>query len=283
MSPGEEGATSSEGRAAARRPGGEKTVLGHRLRGRGATAAADAAMFAIGQGDPPGHAAAAGPGLRRGRQRPLSGHPAPRQGDHHARASWSAPSSPKPAGHVPVSAATLRWERSALRRSPSGTGYGPVRAGFPSPRSRGPPRPAPPRSTASSRPRVRHLRAGPEAGYAVVMMVGQGGPICVSGPSVPEIYKTLFGIRGQASPPWPRTSSSRRAPRPPPRGGCARTGPVASREARRPAADRVPVFTAPDLPARDCSRYPRDEEGWLMSVGYRPAPTPCRRPLAPLH
>ncbi len=118
---------------------------------------------------------------------------------------------PAPAGHLPISAATLAWMRTTFRSvSEVGTAAGPfLRASFP----------------------LAKLPVGAKTGtaevygkqstswfatfapadkpeYAVVMMVSQGGTGSgISGPSVAEIYKLLFGITGQqvdlaaASPP----------------------------------------------------------------------------------
>ncbi len=170
---------------------------------------------------------------------------------------------PKPAGHVPVSAATLRWERSALRSvTEVGTGYGPFfRAGFPL----GKVPVASKTGTAEvygkqSTSWFATFAPADKPQYAVVMMVSQGGTGSgISGPSVAEIYKTLFGIKGQqvdlaaASPPGGHPTTALPVVRP--------DGTVVSPEARRPAADRVPVVTAPDLPAPDLLAYRRDEEG----------------------
>jgi penicillin-binding protein 2 len=107
---------------------------------------------------------------------------------------------PKPAGRVPVSKATLAWERSALRSvTEHGTGYGPFfRAGFPLTKL--------PVASKTGTAEVYGKQSTsvfatyapankPE--YAVVMLVSQGGTGSgVSGPSVAELYKTLFGIKG---------------------------------------------------------------------------------------
>jgi penicillin-binding protein 2 len=170
---------------------------------------------------------------------------------------------PKPAGHVPVSAATLRWERSALRSvTEVGTGYGPFfRAGFPLGKL--------PVASKTGTAEVYGKQStswfatfapADKPQYAVVMMVSQGGTGSgVSGPSVAEIYKTLFGIKGQqvdlaaAAPPGGHPTTALPVVRP--------DGTVVSPEARRPAADRVPVFAAPALTAPDLLAYRRDEEG----------------------
>ena len=131
---------------------------------------------------------------------------------------------PKPAGRVPVSRGTLAWLRHALRTvTESGTGYGPFyRAGFP----------------LGKLPVASKTGTGEVYGkqttswfasyapankpqYAVVMMVSQGGTGSgISGPSVAELYKKLFGITGprvdlaRASPPWGRPVTELPAVRP---------------------------------------------------------------------
>jgi penicillin-binding protein 2 len=107
---------------------------------------------------------------------------------------------PKPAGHIPVSQSTLAWMRSALRGvTERGTGAGPfVRAQFP----------------LAKLPVASKTGTGEVYGkettawfdsfapankpqYAIVMMVSQGGTGSgIAGPSVAELYKTLFGITG---------------------------------------------------------------------------------------
>ena len=91
--------------------------------------------------------------------------------------------------------------------------------------------------------------------YAVVMMVSQGGTGSgVSGPSVAELYKTLFGVNGQkvdlakASPPGGHPTTVLPVVRP--------DGTVMTPESRRPAADRVP-----DLARLELRAYRRDEGG----------------------
>ncbi|MGZ4615631.1 MAG: penicillin-binding protein 2 [Actinomycetes bacterium] len=118
---------------------------------------------------------------------------------------------PKPAGHVAVSKATLDWERATLRSvTEHGTGYGPFfRAGFPLAKL--------PVASKTGTAEVYGKQStswfatfapAQKPQYAVVMMVSQGGTGSgVSGPSVAELYKTLFGIKGskvdlaKASPP----------------------------------------------------------------------------------
>lgn len=108
---------------------------------------------------------------------------------------------PKPAGRVPVSKATLAWERSALRSvTEHGTGYGPFfRAGFPLDKV--------PVASKTGTAEVYGKQStsvfatfapANKPQYAIVMMVSQGGTGSgVSGPSVAELYKTIFGITGQ--------------------------------------------------------------------------------------
>jgi penicillin-binding protein 2 len=105
------------------------------------------------------------------------------------------------AGRVPVSRSTLAWLRTSLRGvTEHGTGFGPfARAAFPLDKlpvasKTGTAEVFGKQSTswfATFAPATR-----PE--YAVVMMVSQGGTGSgVSGPSVAELYKTLFGVTGQ--------------------------------------------------------------------------------------
>ncbi len=108
---------------------------------------------------------------------------------------------PEPAGRVPVSKATLDWLRHAMRTvTEVGTGYGPfARAGFPIDKI--------PVGTKTGTGEVygkqttswfASFAPATKPQYAVVMMVSQGGTGSgVSGPSVAELYKTLFGITGQ--------------------------------------------------------------------------------------
>jgi penicillin-binding protein 2 len=118
---------------------------------------------------------------------------------------------PKPAGRIPVSKSTLTWLRAALRGvTEQGTGYGPfARAAFPLAKV--------PVASKTGTGEVYGKQTtswftsyapanNPQ--YAVVMMVSQGGTGSgVSGPSVAELYKTLFGVDGatvdlaKASPP----------------------------------------------------------------------------------
>ncbi len=118
---------------------------------------------------------------------------------------------PKPAGRIPVDKKTIAWLRGALRSVTTvGTGAGPfARAEFPLGRL--------PVATKTGTGEVYGKQTtswfdsyapanNPQ--YAVVMMVSQGGTGSgTSGPSVAELYKTLFGIKGrkvdlaQASPP----------------------------------------------------------------------------------
>ena len=118
---------------------------------------------------------------------------------------------PEPAGRVPVSKATLTWLQDALRGvTEVGTGYGPFfRAGFPLGQV--------PVASKTGTGEVYGKQTtswfasyapADKPQYAVVMMVSQGGTGSgVSGPSVAELYKRLFGIDGtrvalaQASPP----------------------------------------------------------------------------------
>ncbi|MGH8970028.1 MAG: penicillin-binding transpeptidase domain-containing protein, partial [Actinomycetes bacterium] len=108
---------------------------------------------------------------------------------------------PKPAGKVPASAATLKWLRMALRSvTEVGTGAGPFsRAGFPLG--------ALPVASKTGTGEVygkqttswfnSYAPAG-KPQYAVVMTVSQGGTGSgTSGPSVAELYKKVFGIKGQ--------------------------------------------------------------------------------------
>jgi len=118
---------------------------------------------------------------------------------------------PEPAGRVPVSRATLTWMRHALRTvTEVGTGYGPfARAGFPLAEL--------PVASKTGTAEVYGKQTtswfasyapADRPQYAVVMMVSQGGTGSgISGPSVAELYKKLFGIDGSrvdlaaASPP----------------------------------------------------------------------------------
>jgi penicillin-binding protein 2 len=108
---------------------------------------------------------------------------------------------PKPAGRVPVGKRTLDWLRSTLRSvTEVGTGAGPFsRAGFPLDKV--------PVATKTGTGEVygkqptswfASFAPATKPRYATVMMVSQGGTGSgTSGPSVAELYKTMFGISGQ--------------------------------------------------------------------------------------
>jgi len=131
---------------------------------------------------------------------------------------------PEPAGRVPVSRATLKWLQDALRGvTEVGTGYGPFfRAGFPLGKV--------PVASKTGTGEVYGKQTtswftsyapADKPQYAIVMMVSQGGTGSgVSGPSVAELYKKLFGIDGsrvdlsQASPPGGHPTSDLPAVRP---------------------------------------------------------------------
>jgi penicillin-binding protein 2 len=107
---------------------------------------------------------------------------------------------PKPAGRVPVSKSTLAWERTSLRAvTEHGTGFGPFfRAGFPLAKL-----PVASKTGTAEvygkQPTSWFATYAPanKPEYATVMMVSQGGTGSgISGPSVAELYKTLFGITG---------------------------------------------------------------------------------------
>jgi len=107
---------------------------------------------------------------------------------------------PKPAGRVPVSKSTLAWERASLRSvTERGTGYGPFfRAGFPLAKL-----PVASKTGTAEvygkQPTSWFATFAPanKPQYAIVMMVSQGGTGSgISGPSVAELYKTMFGITG---------------------------------------------------------------------------------------
>jgi penicillin-binding protein 2 len=118
---------------------------------------------------------------------------------------------PKAERRIPVSRSTLTWLRAALRGvTERGTGYGPfARAQFPLAEL--------PVATKTGTGEVYGKQTtswfasyapADKPQYAVVMMVSQGGTGSgTSGPSVAELYKTLFGITGnnvvlaKASPP----------------------------------------------------------------------------------
>jgi penicillin-binding protein 2 len=109
---------------------------------------------------------------------------------------------PKAAGRVPASKETLSWLRSALRAvTERGTGYGPFfRAEFPLAKV--------PVASKTGTGEVYGKQStswfasyapADKPRYAVVMMVSQGGTGSgTSGPAVAEVYKTLFGIKGQS-------------------------------------------------------------------------------------
>jgi penicillin-binding protein 2 len=125
---------------------------------------------------------------------------------------------PEPAGRVPVSDATLSWLRHALRTvTEVGTGYGPfARAGFPLGKL--------PVASKTGTGEVYGKQTtswfasyapADKPRYAVVMMVSQGGTGSgISGPSVAELYKTLFGVTGsrvdlaEAAPPGGRPTTA---------------------------------------------------------------------------
>jgi penicillin-binding protein 2 len=107
---------------------------------------------------------------------------------------------PKPAGRIPVGKSTLQWEQGSLRAvTEHGTGYAPFfRAGFPLAKL-----PVASKTGTAEvygkQPTSWFATYAPanKPEYAVVMMVSQGGTGSgISGPSVAEIYKTLFGIKG---------------------------------------------------------------------------------------
>jgi len=164
---------------------------------------------------------------------------------------------PAPARRIPVSRTTLDWMRHALRTvTEVGTGYGPFfRAGFPIDKV--------PVASKTGTGEVygkdttswfASFAPATKPQYAVIMMVSQGGTGSgVSGPSVAELYKTLFGVHGStvelatASPPGGHPTTQLPQVRP--------DGTVVTPESRAPAADRVPV-TTPELKA-----YRRDDGG----------------------
>ena len=104
-------------------------------------------------------------------------------------------------------------------------------------------------------------------------MVSQGGTGSgVSGPSVAELYKTLFGINGQNGRPR-HGLAPRRAPDHGAAAWCARTAPWCTPEDARPAADRVP-----DLRRRpSCGPTGATREAADVASATAPRPTPCRR------
>lgn len=125
---------------------------------------------------------------------------------------------PKTVRHIPVAPSTLAWLRSALRGvTERGTGFGPfARAQFPLGKV--------PVASKTGTGEVFGKQTtswfasfAPETRpqYAVVMMVSQGGTGSgIAGPSVAELYKTLFGVQGstvdlaKASPPGGRPTSA---------------------------------------------------------------------------
>jgi penicillin-binding protein 2 len=147
---------------------------------------------------------------------------------------------PAPAGRAPTSKRTLAWLRSALRSvTEQGTGYGPFfRAGFPIDKL--------PVASKTGTAEVYGKQStswfatfapANKPQYAVVMMVSQGGTGSgVSGPSVAELYKTLFGVHGSkvdlaaASPPGGHPTTALPQVRP--------DGTVVTPESRRPPAAR---------------------------------------------
>jgi penicillin-binding protein 2 len=164
---------------------------------------------------------------------------------------------PKPAGKLPVGKDTLRWLRGALRSvTEVGTGAGPFsRAGFPLDKL--------PVASKTGTGEVYGKQTtswfasyapADKPQYAVVMMVSQGGTGSgISGPSVAELYKTLFGVRGsrvdlaKAVPPGGHPTTELPSVRP--------DGTVVQPESRRQAASRLP-----DLPARDVVARREDED-----------------------
>ena len=153
---------------------------------------------------------------------------------------------PEPAGQVPVSKSTLAWLRKALRSvTERGTGYGPfARAEFPIDKL--------PVASKTGTGEVYGKQTtswfasyapADKPRYAVVMMVSQGGTGSgISGPSVAELYKTLFGVRGsrvdlaEAAPPGGRPTTALPVVRP--------DGTVEQPETARPQAARVPQLRA---------------------------------------
>jgi penicillin-binding protein 2 len=143
---------------------------------------------------------------------------------------------------VPVSKATLSWLRHALRTvSEVGTGYGPfARAAFPLDKV--------PVASKTGTGEVYGKQTtswfasyapASKPQYAVVMMVSQGGTGSgISGPSVAELYKTLFGVQGsrvnlaEADPPGGRPTTALPVVRP--------DGTVEQPENPRLRAARVP-------------------------------------------
>ncbi len=157
---------------------------------------------------------------------------------------------PEPAGKLPVKKETLDWLRHALRTvTESGTGYGPfARAQFPLAKL--------PVATKTGTGEVygkqttswfASFAPADRPRYAVVMMVSQGGTGSgISGPSVAELYKKLFGITGskvdlaKASPPGGSPSAKLPVVRP--------DGTVVQPD--RPAAPRSQAARVPDVTLR---------------------------------
>ena len=153
---------------------------------------------------------------------------------------------PKSAGRVPVSKSTLTWLRAALRGvTEQGTGYGPfARAAFPLAKV--------PVASKTGTGEVYGKQTtswftsyapANKPQYAVVMMVSQGGTGSgVSGPSVAELYKTLFGIDGAsvdlaaASPPGGHPTTA--LPDVRPDGTVVQPPRTEAQAARRPTAAR---------------------------------------------
>ena len=165
---------------------------------------------------------------------------------------------PAAAGRVPADPATLAWLRKAMRGvTEGGTGYGPFfRAEFPLTKV--------PVASKTGTGEVygkqttswfSSFAPANKPQYAVVMMVSQGGTGSgISGPSVAELYKTLFGITGQrvdlakAEPPGGHPETALPVVRP--------DGTILTPERRGTAASRVPLLGWPDPAA-----YRRDEGG----------------------
>jgi penicillin-binding protein 2 len=159
---------------------------------------------------------------------------------------------PKPAGRIPVSTSTLAWMRSALRGvTERGTGAGPfARAHFPLTKL--------PVASKTGTGEVygkettawfNSFAPANKPQYEVVMMVSQGGTGSgIAGPSVAELYKTLFGITGNkvdlasASPPGGHPTTA--LPTVAADGTIEQPGSAASAKAQ---ADRSP-YIGPDLP-----------------------------------
>ena len=92
--------------------------------------------------------------------------------------------------------------------------------------------------------------------YAVVMMVSQGGTGSgISGPSVAEIYKTLFGVNGQDGRPRQGLAARR-----PPDDRAAGGAPGRHRGARRRTRGPLPTG-CPTCAELELRAYRRDEGG----------------------